>query len=289
MKSVLLGNDPARLKIILPGIDEERFRPTVADFSDPELAMSEFDCVVPFTLIDYVHLRHRPDLCRIRCLIPRSELVEILDDKYLGNRLLIDLGFGAYVPEMLDRVTSWPIIYKKKKDSWGLNSFLCFSEDALKIFESSIKTREFFKQEYVPGSSEYATHMLSVGGRVTYHSTVKYTFDFEFYVKGKWFPAPEPEFCDSPCYRPLSAIIRRMKYTGTSCFNYKMAANGLRLFEINPRFGHSLGLDINRYLAAYADALTGPGQDPSKIAGSMSKHANAAEPKNGDRTDPRAP
>jgi predicted ATP-grasp superfamily ATP-dependent carboligase len=262
MKSVLLADDPDRLYVILPAIDGDRFRPTVADFGDLRVAMSEFDCVVPFTLDDYVHLRDRADLHRIKCLIPQRELVEILDDKYRCNRLLIDLGFGAHIPKIPDRVTSWPIIYKKKRDAWGLNSFLHYSQDDLRSFESTIVISEFFKQEYIPGNIEYATHMLTVAGRAIYHSTVKYTFSDEFYVKGERCPPPQPEFCDCPCHDMLISIMGLLRYTGTSCFNYKMTPKGTKIFEINPRFGHSLGFDINRYLAAYADVLGRAGLNP---------------------------
>jgi hypothetical protein len=98
-----------------------------------------------------------------------------------------------------------------------------------------------------------------VAGRAIYHSTVKYTFGVEAYVKGERCPPPRPEFCDCPCYDLLITIMGLIRYTGTSCFNYKMTTKGAKIFEINPRFGHSLAFDINRYLTAYADVLTGPG------------------------------
>jgi hypothetical protein len=261
MTSVLLANDPDRLSVILPAIDTDRFRETVADFGDPALAMDRFDCVVPFTLDDYLHLRRRPDRHRVNCLMPPSALVEILDDKYRCNRLLTALGFGGNIPAMDAQVTAWPIIYKKKQDAAGLHSFLCFYEDELRIIAASTRPDEYFKQQYVAGDVEYASHMLTIGGRVIYHSTVKYTFGAKYYVKGERCPAPPPEFCDCPCYGQLSAIVDRLAYTGTCCFNYKITADGLKLFEINPRFGHSLGFDINRYLTAYLDALSGAKRD----------------------------
>lgn len=261
MSSVLLANDPDRLSVILPAIDADRFRETVADLGDPALDIGDFDCVVPFTLDDYGHLRRRPDLHRINCLMPQSALVEILDDKYRCNRLLMALGFGGNIPAMDARATSWPIIYKKKQDSTGRHSFLCFREADLRILQASTLPDEYFVQEYIPGDVEYASHILAIGGKVIYHSTVKYRFGLAFYVKGEHCPAPPPEFCDCPCYGQLSAIVERLGYTGTSCFNYKITADGLKLFEINPRFGHSLGFDINRYLTAYLDALSGAGRD----------------------------
>ena len=133
MSSVLLANDPDRLSVILPAIDRREFRATVADLGDPALDIGDFDCVVPFTLDDYGHLRRRPDLHRINCLMPQSALVEILDDKYRCNRLLMALGFGGNIPAMDARATSWPIIYKKKQDSTGRHSFLCFCEADLRI------------------------------------------------------------------------------------------------------------------------------------------------------------
>jgi hypothetical protein len=265
MNSVLLANDPDRLSVILPAIDKRRFRETVADFGDPALDISRFDCVVPFTLDDYAHLRRRRDRHRLNCLMPQTALIEILDDKYRCNRLLTALGFDGHIPAMDERVTAWPIIYKKKQDSTGRHSFLCFCEADLRVLEASTLPEEYFKQQYVAGNVEYATHMLAVGGRVIYHSTVKYCFGAKYYVKGERCPAPPPEFCDCPCYGQLSAIIDRLSYTGTCCFNYKMVAEGMRLFEINPRFGHSLGFDINRYLTAYLDALAGAAPDTRSL------------------------
>src|ERR1700730_8884939 len=171
MTSVLLANDPDRLSVILPAIDTDRFRETVADFGDPALAMDRFDCVVPFTLDDYLHLRRRPDRHRVNCLMPPSALVEILDDKYRCNRLLTALGFGGEIPAMDQPTTAWPIIYKKKQDSTGRHSFLCFCEDDLRTLEASILPNDYFKQQYVAGNTEYATHMVTIGGRVIYHST----------------------------------------------------------------------------------------------------------------------
>ena len=261
MTSVLLANDPERLCVILPAIDRRRFHATVADLGDPALDLRGFDCVVPFTLDDYLHLRRRPDRQRANCLMPQSALVEILDDKYRCNRLLTALGFGGNIPAMDRRVTAWPIIYKKKQDAAGRHSFLCFGENELRILEGSTLPDQYFEQEYIPGDVEYATHMLTTGGRVIYHSTVKYTFGAKYYVKGDRCQPPPPEFCDCPCYGQLRAIIERLGYTGTCCFNYKMVAEGMKLFEINPRFGHSLGFDINRYLTAYLNMLAGAERD----------------------------
>jgi hypothetical protein len=128
MTSVLLANDPDRLSVILPAIDTDRFRETVADFGDPALAMDRFDCVVPFTLDDYLHLRRRPDRHRVNCLMPPSALVEILDDKYRCNRLLTALGFGGNIPAMDAQVTAWPIIYKRNKTPRGCTRFSAFTK-----------------------------------------------------------------------------------------------------------------------------------------------------------------
>jgi len=257
MKSVLLGDDPDRLFVVLPAIDSSRFEATVADFADPRLRTSEFDCVVPFELSDYADLRLRADFEQIKCLIPPSELVALLDNKYECNRLLASLGFEAFVPRMLDRVTSLPTIYKKKRDAWGLNSFICNNQNDINDLELSISLDEYFKQEYISGNVEYVTHMLTLEGWVIYHSTYRYTFKGRFYVKGERCPPPPPECCDCPCVGLLTAIMSEMRYTGTSCFNYKMVGDEPKVFDINPRFGHSPAFDINNYLEAYLYAMDG--------------------------------
>jgi predicted ATP-grasp superfamily ATP-dependent carboligase len=49
--------------------------------------------------------------------------------------------------------------------------------------------------------------------------------------------------------------LQAFDYSGTSCFNYKIADGRPKLFEINPRPGGSLRLDLNAYLDAYLAAL----------------------------------
>jgi len=272
MNSVLLAEDKARLGIVLPALDPDRFRYTVADFANPALVMAGFDCIVPFQLKDHYDLWARSDFDQLNCLIPPVGLMQLLDNKYDCNRFLAARGFGALVPPMLDgadSATAWPVIYKKRQDAFGNHSFLCHSPEELDAFEAATVRTEYFTQEYVPGAVEYATHMLSVAGRVLYHSTFRYTFDTAFYVKGRRYEPPLPEACACPCPAPLVAILAEFEYTGTCCFNYKVSGykmpgcniardcgtNEPKIFEINPRFGHSLAYDINNYLDAYIDAL----------------------------------
>lgn len=262
MKSVLFSDYDVRLGEVLPFLDQARFRYAVAGFRNPALAMAEFDCIVPFQLKDYFDLWARGDLQRINCLIPSREVMELLDNKYECNRFLAVRGFGAHVPAMLGdedigRLDAWPIIYKKKYDAYGTQSFLCHSRAELEAIEAATATTEYFRQEYVAGEVEYATHMLSVGGRVAYHSTFRYTFDTPHFVKGVRWKPPPPEMCECPCPVQLGAILREADYTGTSCVNYKMVAGEPMIFEINPRFGQSLTRDINNYLDAYIRLMRG--------------------------------
>jgi hypothetical protein len=99
--------------------------------------------------------------------------------------------------------------------------------------------------------------MLSVAGRVAYHSTFRYTFDTPHFVKGLRWKPPPPEMCECPCPVQLAPILGEADYTGTSCFNYKMVAGEPKIFEINPRFGQSLAHDINNYLDAYIAVMQG--------------------------------
>jgi carbamoylphosphate synthase large subunit len=262
MKTVLLSDYDVRLGEVLPFLDPARFRYAVADFQNPALAMAEFDCIVPFQLKDYFDLWARGDLERINCLIPSREVMELLDNKYECNRFLAARGFGAYVPAMLGnedvaRLDAWPIIYKKKYDAYGTQAFLCYSRAELEAIEAATVQTEYFRQEYVPGEVEYATHMLSVAGRVAYHSTFRYTFDTPHFVKGARWKPPPPEMCECPCAPRLAPILGELDYTGTSCFNYKMVAGVPKIFEINPRFGQSLARDINNYLDAYIGVTQG--------------------------------
>ena len=58
-------------------------------------------------------------------------------------------------------------------------------------------------------------------------------------------------------------ILGKLDYEGAACFNYKLADDAPRIFEINPRFGGSLVMDVTAFVDAYRAALA-PSDEPYK-------------------------
>ena len=254
MKSVLFSDYDVRLGQVLPFLDQARFRYTVADFRNPALAMAEFDCIVPFQLKDYFDLWARGDLQRINCLIPSREVMELLDNKYECNRFLAARGFGAHVPAMLGdedigRLEAWPIIYKKKYDAYGTQSFLCHSRAELEAIEAATVQTEYFRQEYVPGEVEYSTHMLSVGGRVAYHSAFA-TPSTRRISSRACGGSRRLRKCASARVRSSARSSARPTHRHL-LLQLQDGGGQAKIFEINPRFGQSLARDINTTSTSY--------------------------------------
>src|SRR5258708_12874516 len=98
MKSVLFSDYDVRIGEVLPFLDPARFRYAVCDFQNPALAMTEFDCILPFELKDYFHLWARGDLEHLNSLIPTRDVMQVPDNTFECNPFLAALRFLASFP-----------------------------------------------------------------------------------------------------------------------------------------------------------------------------------------------
>lgn len=193
---------------------------------------------------DVRRIEARGDLDRINCLIPSREVMEVLDNKYECNRFLAVRGFGAHVPAMLGdedigRLDAWPIIYKKKYDAYGTQSFLWHSRAELEAIEAATVQTEYFRQEYVPGEDRAELHRTRALAHLRRRRLTPHALDEMRRVEG--------------VTKGRVKATRPPTDSGTSCFNYKMVAGKPKIFEINPRFGQSLARDINNYSTPISD------------------------------------
>jgi carbamoylphosphate synthase large subunit len=230
-------------------LDAARFQPTFQEFPDADLAA--FDCIVPLRLKDYAALRGKS----AKFLIPNRQAVDITDDKQRFNAWLKLGGFEDLVPDVYDESDVFPMIYKKRHDDAGKNSKVIFSAAERDAFEQTINAKDYFKQRYVGGRNEYTTHFLSVNGSVRFDTSVEFAFDRDHYVRGVQADSQSITKIDTPFATTFAAILEALDYTGTCCFNYKIENGKPLIFEINPRCGGSLRLDLNNYLDAYLTAL----------------------------------
>jgi hypothetical protein len=252
MKRVLFALKADWIESVQERLDHSRYQASFRNFRQkPPFAY--FDCIVPLYLNDY------PPLWRYRwgaeVLIPSENLVALTDDKPLFMQFLRDNGFAALAPDIYGNRVSYPFICKKRIDIAGKNARVILTPEERAAFEAGIVAEEYFKQEYVGGRTEYTTHFLAVEGRSTWDSTVEFTFDRDAYVRGVRCEPVETRKIETPFADVFHRILKALNYTGTACFNYKILDGTPKIFELNPRAGGSLRLDLNPYLDAYLAAL----------------------------------
>jgi len=106
-------------------------------------------------------------------------------------------------------------------------------------FSQQINDPAYFCQELIPGSSEFATHILFMGGRIVKALNVRYEFETETPIKGQnHFLYTVIHRC--PYLKLFARMLRAIDFEGLCCVNYKVEGGRPLLLEINPRFGGSL-------------------------------------------------
>jgi hypothetical protein len=255
MTSVLFGSKKDWADRIASEIDRGTFSPTFLDICNLGTDLNAFDVVVPLTLPEQNSLRALQGKRRANFLVPCRNAVQIADDKLRFNTWLKANGYGCVVPDLYGDDQDFPFIYKKRSDGYGENSHIISSPEELEQFESSIDRRLYFKQRYVPGRSEFTTHILACEGEIRFAGAFEFGFDRDYFVKGKHYAAVSRRMA-AVCHLDLFRdILRGLGYSGTCCFNYKEESGRPLVFEMNPRFGASLCYMINPYLDAYLSVL----------------------------------
>jgi hypothetical protein len=198
------------------------------------------DLVVPLTVEDSLLLSGQNSKSYAGlCLSPSRQLIELAHDKRAFNARLCELGFGDFVPEMYEARVKFPYILKKSLDESSVSTKVIRSAEDESRHEAEIADPAYFRQAFVAGNTEYATHMLMYQGRLVHHMSVMYTFENQYPIKGQ-----EGDFrriVSTPCLDRLVEILSKLGYEGVCCFNYKVNERGHpMIIELNPRFGGSL-------------------------------------------------
>ncbi len=208
------------------------------EFSPGNLSM--YQLVVPLTVRDLRHLDgHRDLLCNNPIPLPSLRSVALCDDKRLLNEALIANGFGDCIP-MLGLFQAYPYILKKRIDEWGVNSHIVHTRAAENLLADKLVDPDYFRQEYIAGKTEYTAHVLFKQGRVACATTVAFEFENDVFIKGRE-PDRERAVCECAWLDLFGRILASIGFEGLCCFNYKICNGQPLIFEINPRFGASLG------------------------------------------------
>jgi carbamoylphosphate synthase large subunit len=256
MKRILFAFKDDWVEPVRERLDAAKYEARFQDFQDPALSFEGFDAVVPLRLSDYAPMRARPGSA---FLVPDKRTVQTMHDKLQFNDFLTAHGFADLVPAVYSDAVEYPFIYKKHHDQAGIHSTVIETPEQRAAFEGGIDASEYYKQRYVGGRNEYTTHVLAKDGRILFDATVAFTFDQDLFVRGVKFESRAIDRIATPFMDVFAAVIDALGYSGTCCFNYKIDAGKPLIFEVNPRIGGSLRLDLNPFMEAYLAALAGRG------------------------------
>jgi len=204
-------------------------------------SLAACDLAVPLTLNDTIFLAENTQfMARTRALIPSLGPILLCNNKQALNEHLIGHGFGKHIPRISGDI-GFPYLLKKKTDNWGMNTHLVQDASSEKALLAALNSPDYFKQELIPGSEEYATHLVLHERRILCSLTIKHSFVRDAFVFG--LNGLRPEFRTVTSCRHLNLftdILNSIGFSGLCCIDYKIHNGSPAIFEINPRFGASL-------------------------------------------------
>jgi hypothetical protein len=199
----------------------------------------EHDLLLPLTIDDLKALSRDRDLvARNPIPTPSVASIELCDDKFQLNEVLIVSGFGNLIPKMGTSLL-FPYIVKRRLDEWGRHSRIVLDAGQEGDVAALRDDPDYFGQEFILGTHEYATHILFSEGRIERSLTIEYVFDTPTPIKGQLKPLYKT-ICRCPFLDLFASILAAIDFQGICCVNYKLRGGSPFVFEINPRIGGSL-------------------------------------------------
>jgi predicted ATP-grasp superfamily ATP-dependent carboligase len=170
--------------------------------------------------------------------IPSLSALNICDDKYLFSKTLTEKGFKDTIPKTGNDLPL-PFMLKKRVTMGGISCHFISSPDQKDEFRELISSPDYFCQEIIEGTNEYATHILFKDQKIVTSLTIRYEFYDRIFINGKaGFVCTKIRECDH--LDTFAAILEAIGFEGLCCFDYKIVNGKPKIFEINPRFGGSL-------------------------------------------------
>lgn len=211
--------------------------------------IKEYDLIVPLTIADLKLLNKiRDQINNFSIPIPNLESINICDNKYLFYQTLIKHGFKNILPK-IDTQLPFPYILKKKITEGGLDNYIIANSETEQKYASLIESDDYFCQELVLGTKEYASHVLFKNGEIITSMNVEYTFKKNIPIKGQ-DAVHRRKITKIPkqYLQEFTKILTALDFEGICCINYKEINNQPFIIEINPRFGASLSLYFVSFL-----------------------------------------
>ena len=237
-KKVLFSGNPDWTDKIKSGF--RRLPHQVEVGSITEDSFRRYDVVVPLSISALTEARRLSPLQKNALPLPTAKSVSLCDDKYEFNQALVKAGFGQYIPKIAQGLALTPPYILKKRIGWyGTDCYIIRNHGDEEAQLDRITDPEYFCQELIPGSTEFATHVLFVGGKIVKALNIRYRFPIDTPIKGQ-DAVHFMVICRCPYLDLFARVLRTIQFEGLCCFNYKVVEGQPFLLEINTRFGGSL-------------------------------------------------
>lgn len=225
----------------------------------------DYDLVVPLSAETLMTAATDETLCQRNPLpIPDPAVVDLCEDKAAFNTRLRELGFARHIPADA-RPGVYPYVLKLRRDSCARNAFRIDGPADEELHRDRVDSPDYVRQECVLGEVEYTAHLLMIGGRLRRHLTLSFRMEADRSIKGR-DQVRLHRRCHSRHLDLFAAMLNAIGFEGLCCVNYKERDGVPVVFEINPRFGFSLGpffaafvrsLDWNRERNARSPGVNG--------------------------------
>lgn len=184
----------------------------------------------------------------LKFIVNSKKTLKNLVDKQLFYDIMLENGFGEYVPKYYDEIESvqYPCMVKIKSGGAGRGMFIADSKDDLKELKENM-----IISEYLPGNTEYATSIFSKDGKILKHATFSKTAKKDVYIlQHEKQKNIEMQKCDTPFLKLFEKIVNVMSEGDKYCqcsINFKIKDGIPKIFEINPRIGYTLAKFPNEF------------------------------------------
>jgi predicted ATP-grasp superfamily ATP-dependent carboligase len=210
-----------------------------------------YDYFIPLSVNSQLEINKNKKLHKVfNKIIPSSKCINLCDNKDLFRMFLKENGFYFNSVQCASELP-FPYVFKLKRGEYGAGVYIIKTEDDEKEIRN-LNHDLYFKEEFIPGKTEYASHIFIQDGEIKFLKTIEYSYSSDFFIKGPNFtPEKRLEVDHSYYFSFFSELLIKMNYSGICCINYKIYDKKLKVLEVNPRFGGSCIRFINDLLKVY--------------------------------------
>lgn len=206
-----------------------------------------FDLVVPVSTAALIAAASDEVLLQKNALIfPSVDAIRLCDDKAALNACLCARGFARHIP-CGDVGRCYPYMLKRRHDACARHAFRIDGPADEQLHREKIESVDYLRQEWVMGDTEFTAHILHLRGRARRSLTMSFRMHDSQSIRGR-DPVLLMRRCRSHHVPLFETMLNAVGFEGLCCFNYKVRDGIPMVFEINPRFGFSLGPFFSAFL-----------------------------------------